>query len=153
MTSLTPGFLPASAFAHSGPTAMGVLDLERPEEASLLRSGAGRDALVLVRLHGDPLGVVHVADERIVDNGDELVALVHQQLGEQLSARSPGAGAPEVPGTAAVIVATVGRLETLDRCLESLAQITRQHVEIIVVDNRPAVGTRALVAEIGRAHV
>ena len=64
---LTPGFLPASAFAHLGPTAaLAVLDLERPDQASLLGAGDGeqRDALVLVRVHGDPLGVLHVSDER-----------------------------------------------------------------------------------------
>jgi O-antigen biosynthesis protein len=157
---LTPGSLPASAFAHLGPTALAVLDLERPGQASLLSAGDGeqRDALVLVRLHGDPLGILHVADERIVSERGELVSLAYQQLGDRLSAhqqrfacdvgdaRCDSGVAPPVPGSVAVIVATIGRIDTLDRCLSSLARLSRERVQIIVVDNRPAARTRDVVA-------
>jgi O-antigen biosynthesis protein len=159
VTPLTPGFLPASAFAHLGPTALGVLDLERPDAASLLGTSDGeqRDALVLVRVHGEPLGVLHVADARIVSTSRELVSLVHEQLGDRLRAHQDrfacrvgeadcrGGAAPEVPGAVTVIIATIGRIDTLDSCLSSLAQISRERVEIIVVDNRPAARTRELV--------
>jgi O-antigen biosynthesis protein len=157
---LTPGFLPASAFAHLGPTALAVLDLERPNAESLLGAGDGerRDALVLVRVHGDPLGVLHVADARIVGNTSELVSLANEQLGDRLSAHERrfacqvgdahcrGGVAPEVPGAVAVVIATIGRIDALDRCLSALARLPRERVEIIVVDNRPAARTRELVA-------
>ena len=157
---LTPGLLPASAFAHLGATALAVLDLERPDRASLLGAGDGeqRDGLVLVRLHGDPLGILHVADERTVSRSSELVALAHQQLGDRLSAHQhrfachvgdahcDGDVDTAVPGSVAVIVATIGRIDTLDCCLSSLARLSRDRVEIIVVDNRPQERTRELVA-------
>jgi O-antigen biosynthesis protein len=157
---LTPGFLPASAFARLGPTALAVLDLERPDHASLVggEDGEQRDALVLVRAHGDPLGVLHVADERIVARAGELVSLAYEQFGDRLRAHEQrfachsgdahchGGVAPKVPGDVAVIIATVGRIETLDRCLASLARLSRERGEIIVVDNRPQERTRELVA-------
>jgi GT2 family glycosyltransferase len=45
-----------------------------------------------------------------------------------------------------VIVPTTGRIDALDRCLRSLASVPGNHVEIVVVDNRPAARTRELVA-------
>jgi O-antigen biosynthesis protein len=157
---LTPGFLPTSAFAHLGPTALAVLDLECSDPASLLGAGDGeqRDALVLVRLHGHPLGVLHVADERIVGRRSELVSFAYEQLGDRLSAHEQrfachvgdahcrGGVAPQVPGDVAVIIPTIGRIDTLDRCLGSLARLSRERIEIIVVDNRPEARTRDLVA-------
>jgi len=157
---LTPGFLPASAFAHMESTAVGMVDLEDPERASVMTTAhsRNRDALLLIRLHGDPLGVVHVSDERVVGRGDELVSLVHEQLGERVSAHCRRFGCqasdahcrgnltPHAPGSVAVVISTVGRPRTLDRCLRSLAPLAHERLEIIVVDNRPAASTRQLIS-------
>ncbi len=157
---LTPGFLPASTFAHLESTAVGIVDLEDPDCASVMSSahGRNRDALLLVRLHGDPLGVVHVSDERVLGRGGEIVSLVHQQLGGRVSAHCrrfgccvsddccPGSLAPCPAGSVAVIISTVGRARTLDRCLRSLAPLVHERLEIIVVDNRPAASTRQLIS-------
>jgi glycosyltransferase involved in cell wall biosynthesis len=158
--ALTPGFLPRSAFADLSPTALGVVDLESADRASVLSAMAGehRDALVLVRLHGDPLGVVHVADEGIVSRSGELVSLVHQRLGDRLSAhqhrfgcqasgaRCRGGAAPDVAGAVAVVIPTIGRIDELDRCLHSIASLRHEPLEIIVVDNRPSARTRDLIS-------
>lgn len=157
---LTPGFLPTAAFSHLGPTALGVLDLDLPDQTSLVTAvdGEDRDALVLVRLHGDPLGVLHVADKRIVTSSDELISLAlgqfdtgvmahRRRFGCEVSDRSCRGGvSPRIPDTVAVVIATIGRIDTLDRCLRSLGALTYEPLEIIVVDNRPAPGTRELIS-------
>jgi GT2 family glycosyltransferase len=157
---LTPGFLPVAAFGHLGPTAVGTIDLDTPRQVSLttgLRRDH-RDALLLVRLHHEPLGVLHVPDASITANADQLVALIDRQLGPRVrrheerfrcrvsDVRCPGDAAPQVPGAVAVIIATTGRIDTLDRCLSSLTPLQRDDLEIIVVDNRPDAHTRELVS-------
>jgi len=54
---------------------------------------------------------------------------------------------PAAPCMVSIIVPTCDRAEALRRCLRSLlAQRTRHQLEIIVVDNRPAIGTAAHIA-------
>jgi len=158
---ITPGFLPAAAFAHPGPTAVGTIDLHSPSDFSLTTPlrGEHRDGLLLVRLHDEPLGALHVPDMSIAASADQLVGLVDQQLGPRVrrhmqrfrcqvsDVRCPGDTIPRVAGAVAVIIATTGRTATLDRCLYSLTPLRRDDLEIIVVDNRPDVRTRELVSQ------
>ena len=90
--------------------------------------------------------------------GSELVSLAYEQFGPRVRAHEQrfacriadahchGRVASQVQGEVAVIIATVGRIETLDRCLASFARVSRERVEIIVVGNRPQERTRELVA-------
>ena len=62
-TLLTPGKLPLEPFRHGDPTAMALLDLD-VGVVSMLPDATNatptcRDALVLVRLHGEPLAIVY----------------------------------------------------------------------------------------------
>jgi GT2 family glycosyltransferase len=162
---ISPGFLPATVFGHTEPTALGVIDLSGDSQlwfTTGLRTHH-RDALLLVRLHQDPLGIVHVPITREGLNEARILAVVHEQLGSRIrrhesrfGCRAPstccaGAKPPSIPGAVAVIVGTVGRTETLDCCLRSLTALQHAELELIVVDNRPAAQTRELVAK-WRAH-
>lgn len=157
----TPGGLPAAAFSHPEPTAVLTVDLHCLDRAGITTSlrGEQRDALLLVRLHRDPLGIVHVPAD-LLDAGDErILALVDEQLGPRVrrhllrfgcrmeDAGCPGDTAAHVSGKVAVIVATTGRLAMLERCLQSLSVLQHDDLEIIVVDNRPAAPTRELVMQ------
>ncbi|HEY4451302.1 MAG TPA: glycosyltransferase family A protein [Solirubrobacteraceae bacterium] len=162
---LTPGLLPMSAFAHSEPTAVGLLDLEDPR----LRSPTGgncdggeRDTLVLVRLHGEPLAAVHLDRDCSELHGADLLAALwrdarvaiaaHAQRWDCLwcpedprsfsaqLARTPDRCGGERPrraaASAAVIVCTAGRPIQLERCLRALLAQSGAF-EVLVVDNRP----------------
>ena len=67
-SGLTNGFLPEEAFLHLAPTASGYLELGRPLRALYpggeSAGGECRDALLMVRLHGEPLAIIHL-DEPI----------------------------------------------------------------------------------------
>jgi GT2 family glycosyltransferase len=169
---LTNGFLPAQAFGHMEPTAIGVLDLAPWRMSTASSTGAPaaqsvRDALLLVRLHGEPLGIVHVPSGATLSEPERLWALVAEALGSELKAHGerfgcstaaeagpggeacpgsearpgseacPGAEPPPLPGSAAVIIPTGGRAAKLERCLRSLLPALPREVEVIVVDNRP----------------
>ena len=157
---ITPGFLPAAAFGHMQPTALGTIDLGRPESLSV-KAGLGaehRDALLLVRVHQEPIGIVHVPDAQDATRPERILSLVDRQLGTRVrrhearfscrvsDAHCPGETSAHVPGSVAVIVATTGRIEALDRCLRSLSASQHPDLELVVVDNRPADRTRDLVS-------
>lgn len=169
--ALTYGHLPVAAFGHPEPTAIGIVDLDRSITPNTPGAGAWqagqRDSLLLVRLHGEPLAVVHVdaAPQRIT--ADRLAAEIWQSAGEEIREhierldctsipQESGAlidGLPlrgsscarntpaKVDVSVAVIVPTVGRGEQLERCLVSLLAQRTAKFELIVVDNRPATGT------------
>jgi GT2 family glycosyltransferase len=173
---LTSGYLPTAAFEHLEPTAVGVVDLERsivPSAPDGRAWGVGqRDGLVLVRLHGEPLAVVHI-DRDLGDVADEeLAGEVWRSAGEEIRRHverfgcAPVPGAPDVlvgglhcaadgcPGgvpapsgaSVAAIVSTAGREEQLGRCIRSLLTQRAVELEVVVVDNRPATGgTRGVV--------
>jgi O-antigen biosynthesis protein len=163
---LTSGYLPVAAFAHLEPTAVGVVDLERSPQPASPDAGAGstdhRDGLLLVRLHGDPLAVVHVdgdparlSDEQLAEQiwlgaSSEICGHVERfrcmkmpggadaLLDEAHRADScPGDRPPDVDLSVAVIVSTAGRDQQLARCIRSLLAQRHEHLEVIVVDNRP----------------
>lgn len=169
-SGLTKGFLPISAFRRLDPTAVGVVDLDVsvvPRSPDGGRAGNGeRDCLLLVRLHGEPLAVVHVGCDLASAGEDELAIALWHQTGAEIrrhvarfrcaatpadsgalvgGLRSPTSGCPggrTVDGGAsvAVILCTVGREERLARCVRSLLAQRGPDVELVVVDNRPESG-------------
>jgi O-antigen biosynthesis protein len=167
---LTNGHLPLTAFRHLEPTAVGVVDLDRsitPSTPDGRAWEAGqRDSLLLVRLHDEPLGVVHI-DRAPGSLTDEVVAAeIWRSAGGDIRRHVERIGCIRTPETSddlvggipwhqkacpggkpanvdlsvAVIVPTVGREEQLRRCLRSLLAQRGTKFEVIVVDNRPASG-------------
>lgn len=173
----TAGQLPLDSFRHMGPTATGLLDLDLSPVPVLPRGGdkgAGhRDALLLVRLHGDPLGVLHVDRtlseldttalcEMVWSRLEGAIRLHISQAGctpppqraEDIATLSDGKiecpldKAAQPPGSVTVIVPTSGRPAQLRRCLEALADLPGPEYEIVVVDNKPGIGgSRRVVDE------
>ncbi|HWX46075.1 MAG TPA: glycosyltransferase [Solirubrobacteraceae bacterium] len=167
---LTNGYLPAAAFGHLEPTAVGVVDLERsivpraPDGGSW--TGGQRDGLLLVRLHEEPLAVLHINRDPRNFTNEELTAEIWRAAGAEIRRHVerfrctpiPGAAEallgglhcstggctgdrPAQPGASvAVILASTGREEQLGRCLRSLCAQRRAELEVVVVDNRPATG-------------
>lgn len=162
---VTRGCLPAAAFDHAEPTATGLVDLDaalavqHPEAPSL--GEHHRDALVLVRLHGEPLRVAHVPAASELLSSEALAGELWRSCGEEIRAHAErcgcvaapagpqdlvaglGSGAcaewePRDPGcSVAVIVPTLGRAVELERCLRSLLAQSHTDFEAVVVDNRP----------------
>jgi GT2 family glycosyltransferase len=160
-----------------GPTAIGLLDLDlgpvprRPEGTDLV--AGSRDALFLVRLHGEPLGVLFVDKpptelsttllceevwshfeaplrRHVLQAGCDLCPESGEdvRLLSRHGTRCP-LGDPALPaGPVTVIVPTAGRGDLLRRCLATLADLPGPDYEVIVVDNRPGGGeTKAIVSE------
>jgi GT2 family glycosyltransferase len=152
------------------PTAVGVVDLGRSITLSTPDGrawGTGhRDALLLVRLHGEPLAVMSV-DRDVGDIADdELAREVWRRVGAEIRQHVERFGCihtpegadsllgalgspsdvcsgsrPAKPGASvAVILCTVGRKERLERCIQSLLAQRLSDFELVVVDNRPETG-------------
>jgi GT2 family glycosyltransferase len=167
-TDLTRGFLPLSVVENLDPTAVGLVDLERsltpvsPEGRPL--SAVPRDSLLLVRLHGDPLAVIHIQRPLAELDDEELAAEIWRLIGDDVGghvdvhrcaeitrraedlsggrlAAGDGCPAQRVPneGTSAVVIlSTIGEnLKQLERSLRSILGQRRPNFEVIVVDNRP----------------
>ncbi|MFL5828709.1 MAG: glycosyltransferase [Solirubrobacteraceae bacterium] len=160
MTRLTNGFLPIAPFEHLEPTALGAVEAADGLRVMMMPPprDAPRDALLLVRLHGEPLGLVHVPNAADCTRPETVSKLVNEELGERLAehehrfgcaregADCPAASPPPLPGSVAIIIPTGGRVEQLDRCLDSLTPSVPADADIIIVDNRPASGqTRRLI--------
>jgi GT2 family glycosyltransferase len=167
---LTSGYLPITAFQHDDPTAMGVVDLDRSIVPSS-PDGRGwnpsqRDGLLLVRLHDQPLAVVHIERNLADVTDDELATEIWRSAGTEIRqhvecfgciempgdslalveglrspvTRCPGGKPPTFDTSVAVIVATAGREEQLEHCIRSLLTQRRAELKVVVVDNRPATG-------------
>lgn len=152
-----------------------VTDLVAGESSTGLPYG---DAMLLARLHGEPLGLVTVG----LDHGrcatDDLAAGLWARLegrvrehaerhgclrAADLTAEAllrglrplrkrcaPAPAAASDPPFASVIVPTCGRIADLTGCLRTLRALSYPRFEILVVDNCPAdPSTRRLVAGIG----
>lgn len=174
---VTPGGLPSRPFEHPGPTAVGVLDLDlsaTPRAPDGQICGAGEpDALLLVRLHGEPLAVVHVSRDLRATAEGELLDLVWRSAGQRIRMHAQSFACMEAPSCAselmthcgprapacrgvwpvssdqrlAVIVCTAGRAPQLTRCIRSILAQARSQLELLVVDNRPELPeTREAVA-------
>jgi O-antigen biosynthesis protein len=117
-------------------------------------------AQVLVRLHGQPLGMIRVALPSDGLTADQHAAAIYEQLAEPVSRhlkqdglaqvatlwgeglgwavpcavrRPPPATAPRVT----VVVPTCGRPDILRRSLEALTSLHYSNYELLVVDNMP----------------
>ena len=158
--------LPPEVFAHMGPTTIACLDLEDGAAPVVMSEGAqaglARDAVVLVRLHSEPLGLLYV-DSHLQDlTSDDLSQTVWRRFSAEIAAHAARAQCMAVParpldlaqglqvglacpesqpapptGSVAVIVPTRGRSDRLGRCLESLTKLRGLDYEIVVVDNDP----------------
>lgn len=178
---LSRGFLPRSALQNLEPTPVASLDLESSlrlltPEGQPLPPGR-RDCLLLVRLHDDPLAVVHLERDPAAIKPTDLAAEVWRLAGEEIrqhakqfnclsavperaddllevplgrSEDCPGAKRTGRTGSGAVILSTTGGdPPQLRRCLNSLTKQRHKDFEIVVVDNRPGRGdTRAIVDEV-----
>ena len=138
-----------------------------------------RDCLLLLRLHGEPLAVVHIERDLSSVNSEELAAEVWRSAGSQIRRhverfRCTGIpsgsdalisglhlSADECPGdkpaklgtSVAVILCTAGREKHLERCLRSLLAQRGAEFEVVVVDNRPATGeTRRTVSMVAAGN-
>lgn len=177
---LTRGHLPATVLRNLGPTAVGVVDLDRSIAPKAPDGGTFEDEqadwLLLVRLHDDPLAVVHVERDLNSVADEDLAAKIWRLTGPEirqhierhrctgvpksstdLLGSSPlstegctGDELPEMAASAAVILSTIGQeAAQLERCLRSLLMQRRAEFEIVVVDNRPATGnTRHTVSRV-----
>jgi O-antigen biosynthesis protein len=176
-TQMTNGYLPLPAFQHLEPTAMGVVDLDSPlrfaHAAGSYTAGGHCDGLALVRLHGEPLGVIHLDADPSSLSSDRLAHAIWAQAGPAITEHVACHGCTCVPdgatallaglaaedpdrrndkpnyppGDVAVIISTTGRVDVLERCLRSIGEIDREDIDVIVVDNRPETGeTLALVS-------
>jgi glycosyltransferase involved in cell wall biosynthesis len=172
------GHLPLPPLHRETPTAVGYVDLDgdakvlRPDPAPPLNAV---DQVVLVRLHGEPVAIIELGcipdtenrtdvfaaawddgETEIVDHARRCGCIPVPGDATQLEAslaeashECPEQVPPRPPGHVAVILCTIGRPETLRRTLTSLANMRFDDWEIIVVDNRPGVGTtRELVESI-----
>jgi glycosyltransferase involved in cell wall biosynthesis len=173
---LTDGYLPEAAFLHLEPTAIGFVDLDQaltvryPAETSA--GACCRDALLMVRLHDEPLAIVYVSEPLDSLAPHDLASVIWIQARDAIQSHaerygcipSPresgqlipglGPGAADCPGArpanadvaVTVIVPTGGRPAKLERCLRSLSSLSFDRFDVVVVDNRPQIaGTSAVV--------
>ncbi len=159
------------AIAHARPTAVRVLDLERPMDALAAAPGDPyRAALLLVRWHGRPLGTVRLDLDGRGFAPDRLAGAINRQLGPELQAAglklpdvipAAGLGTVEEPARSqalepalTVVVTTCRRPETLGRCLESILASDYGRFDVVVVENRPGspVTARLLSERFGSAE-
>ncbi|HZU12932.1 MAG TPA: glycosyltransferase family A protein [Chloroflexota bacterium] len=140
------------------PTLVSEVELSRPLPA-LASSGRYVRALVLVRLHGEPLGQITVALPELGLDPEMLAKQIDASLGSAVQAHLDSddlrypvssdepackAGYRQVVSSgpsASIIIATRDRPEVLRRCLDSLLQQEYRNFEIIVVDNSPGTAT------------
>lgn len=157
--------------ALSGPPAdaIGLATVEVSEPLADLPAAAAFGTMeLLVQWQHRPIGTVRIANfgrplsaRRIADEvaralwpqllapANPEVAQAFTRFGLEFAARLPQGDRPSIappPVAATVVVATCNRPDALRRCLQSLTQLRTQHtVDIVVVDNRPDLGTAAAV--------
>jgi O-antigen biosynthesis protein len=146
------------------PMAVRILDLDRPlREIVPAPAPPYRSALLIVRLHGAPLGIATISLE---PGGDglapaRLAEAVREQLGRELEeagidvrsglpadrvrvAEPPAPSRVPEPAVT-VVVPTCRRPEALRRCLESILACDYPRFDVIVVENRPGSAETARV--------
>jgi glycosyltransferase involved in cell wall biosynthesis len=167
---LVNGNLPNTVFRHLEPTGVGVVDLDRSITPSTPDGrewdADQRDALLMVRLHGQPLALVHVDGAVGSLTVEELAAEIWRSAGREIKRHverfgcvhtpeasdallgglysrietCPGGRPARPDASVAVILCTLGQEERLRRCLPSLLAQGRADLELVVVDNRPDSG-------------
>jgi cellulose synthase/poly-beta-1,6-N-acetylglucosamine synthase-like glycosyltransferase len=175
---LTNGYLPEAAFLHLAPTAVGYVELDEPLELRQAESSSApaecRDALLMVRIHDEPLAIIHTYEPLEHASAASLAVAIWDQCAEEirvhcerygccspperaedlldgLAARStpcPGSQRRAGGASVTVVIPTGGRPRKLERCLESLCALDYEDdFDVIVVDNRPErPGTEEAVA-------
>jgi len=122
-------------------------------------------ALVLVRLHSAPIGVLDLAlagrspDRLFEDASEELHALISEHMNDDQELKSePGertavpcqAGRVALlasPPRASVVLATKNRPKLARRCLESIFQLDYPNFEVVVVDSSDGDETKNVIEE------
>jgi O-antigen biosynthesis protein len=175
---LTNGYLPEAAFLHLAPTAVGFVDLDETLELRQAPTSTGpadcRDAILLVRMHDEPLAIIHSYESLEHASAASLSVAIWDQCAEEirahcehfgccsaprsagdlvagLSARPgpcPGARRQHPGGSVTVVIPTAARPRKLERCLSSLCALDyKDDFDVVVVDNRPErPGTEEAVA-------
>lgn len=139
----------------AGPLICADLELSRPQAPPDPGPGVGIE--LLVRLRGQPLGLVRIAPDRVALGPNAWVAEAEGILGEaiaaaRVAARGPGARPPvSALPRIAIVIATVGERDILRRAISAaLQQDYAGEFEVIVVDNAPGSGVAAVtVASLG----
>ncbi|HET8657794.1 MAG TPA: glycosyltransferase [Micromonosporaceae bacterium] len=143
----------------SGPAPVRVACVELSQQVPSLPDTGGPDgrrygtAQVLVRRHGQPLGLLRLDLPPGGLSGQALAELIEQRLGPAGKNGPAAAGGPVAAGPApfvTVVVPTCGRPDVLRRCLDGLTRLDYPSTgyEVVVVDNAPhRPGTAELVAE------
>jgi GT2 family glycosyltransferase len=172
----TSGELPVEPFGHIAPTGVAEVSLDGPLRLSppgdLPWPEGARDTLALVRLHGEPLDLIHIPSP---PGGCELRPLAEEVWAkagaairrhaclhgcgpapsrpEALIDGWPGAGLcpgaqPGNPGlSVAVVIATSRGGAPLARCLRSLERLDQPNLEVVVVGRESsAPDARSIVA-------
>ena len=136
---------------------VGILDVELSEPVVSVPADGWASALVLVTLHGRPLGTVEVAPTNGCVEPSTIMRTVEHELGEQMRAHLRRDGLDDVrqkppaeeaghrclrdldppgrPPLVSVVVATRDRHQQLVACLRSILDVTYPSFEVIVVDN------------------
>jgi GT2 family glycosyltransferase len=177
---VTPAGAPREGFV---PSAVRSIELGSPiDDLAAGESSTGLpygDATLLVRLHGEPLGIATVGLDEGRCAAEDLATALWTRLRDRvrghaarhgclapadLSAEAllrglrplrgrcdaAAATAEDLP-FASVVVPTSGRTADLGECLRTLRSLSYPRFEILVVDNRPAIpSTRRLVDEVRR---
>jgi glycosyltransferase involved in cell wall biosynthesis len=141
------------------PIPVGDVELADPLSLDRVQRNAAGEAVVLVRLHKVPLGVLHLvgASASRVDlrerlQGEYAAAVLDHLAGDGLSttevsgalalaADLPCSQAPAPsPGLATVVVCTLGADPRLRQTVDSILAQSHAEFELLVVDNRPESG-------------
>lgn len=157
--------------AHHGVAPVLVADVELSTPVMAVPGNGWASALVLVTLHGRPLGAVEVAATEQGVEPSAILRAVEDELGDRVRAHLAHDGIDDVrqgpPGDEArhrcrrdldppgrpplvtVVVATRDRHQQLAACLRSILAVSYPAFEVIVVDNAPSDdATRRTVAEL-----
>jgi O-antigen biosynthesis protein len=139
-----------------------VLSVELADGVPAVAADGGRyeTAQVLVRLHGQPVGVIRVALPADGLTADQHAAAIYQELAEPVSRHLKQDGLAQVaalsteglgwvvpcavrrplPATAppvTVVVPTCGRPDILRRSIDALTSLDYPNYELLVIDNKP----------------
>jgi hypothetical protein len=108
-TPMTDGYLPLAAFRHLEPTALGVIDLDSPpafvHAPWASHASTCRDALAFVRLHGPPLGVVHLNCPPPCRPSEHLAETILAQMGPAIAGHVTNHPCASVPDDPAALLA------------------------------------------------
>lgn len=103
------GFLPLAPLRHSDATAVGVWDMELATPPVVLPKQGARDQVVLARLHGQPLAILHLREPPGAESRERLVAAAWSVARGEIVAhiRACGCLPLPLPGSAAQLRAVL----------------------------------------------